>query len=104
MGVTNAVGGVSNPPESLRSIALFVLTSIWPALYDFITLQHFNISSRFFSCAVAYLLIMAYIVLRVLNEIRPMWYYVLAATLFVLSQLAWFLLSRVICKVRESLL
>ncbi|KJA28319.1 hypothetical protein HYPSUDRAFT_33659 [Hypholoma sublateritium FD-334 SS-4] len=85
LGVTNAVGGISNPPESLRSIALFVLTSIWPAF-----------------CAVAYLLIMAYIVLRVLNETRPMWYYILAATLFVLSQLAWFLLSRVICKGSNS--
>ena len=42
---------------------------------------------------------MSYIVLQVLNETRPLWYYVLAATLFVLSQLAWFLLSRVICKV-----
>jgi hypothetical protein len=28
-----------------------------------------------------------------------MWYYILAAVLFVLSQLAWFLLSRVICQV-----
>ncbi|KAG5352780.1 hypothetical protein C0989_000442 [Termitomyces sp. Mn162] len=40
---------------------------------------------------------MAYIVLRVLREYRPMAYYALAAFLFVLSQLAWFLLGRVLC-------
>lgn len=81
LGVTDVIGGVSNPPERLGSIALFVITSIWPGV-----------------CAIAYLAIMSYIVIRVLNETRPMWYYILAATLFVLSQLAWFLLSRVICK------
>ncbi|RPD67670.1 hypothetical protein L226DRAFT_474558 [Lentinus tigrinus ALCF2SS1-7] len=36
-----------------------------------------------------------------LNELRPMWYYVLAAVLFVLSQLDYFLLSKVICRVRR---
>ena len=56
---------------------------------------------QFHSCAIAYLCIMSYIVIKILNETRPMWYYVLAASLFVLSQLAWFLLSRVICKVRR---
>jgi len=85
LGVTTTIGGVSSPPEALRSIALFVLTSIWPAV-----------------CAIAYLVIMAYIVLHVLNETRPMWYYVLSACLFVLSQLAWFLLGRVICKGSNS--
>ncbi|KAF9528102.1 chitin synthase III catalytic subunit [Crepidotus variabilis] len=80
LGVTTVIGGVSNPPEALRSIALFVITSIWPA-----------------ACAVLYFGIMTYIVLRVLNETRPMWYYILSACLFVLSQLAWFLLGRVIC-------
>ncbi|KAF9478912.1 hypothetical protein BDN70DRAFT_859249 [Pholiota conissans] len=85
LGVTTAIGGVSSPPEEIRSIPLFVLTSVWPAF-----------------CAVAYLLIMAYIVMRVLNETKPMWYYILAATLFVLAQLAWFLLSRVICKGSNS--
>ncbi|CAA7264959.1 unnamed protein product [Cyclocybe aegerita] len=81
LGITETIGGASNPPEALRSIALFILTSIWPGI-----------------CALAYLGLMSYIVLRVLNETRPMWYYILAAGLFVLSQLAWFLLSRVICR------
>ncbi|KDR85909.1 hypothetical protein GALMADRAFT_52946 [Galerina marginata CBS 339.88] len=85
LGVTDVIGGVSSPPESLRSIALFVLTSIWPGV-----------------CAILYLGIMSYIVLHVLNETRPMWYYILAACLFVLSQLAWFLLGRVICKGSNS--
>ena len=44
---------------------------------------------------------MMYIVLVILNEIRPMWFYVLSVILFVLSQLAYFLLSKVICKVRN---
>jgi hypothetical protein len=44
--------------------------------------------------------IMAYIVVIGLNEIRPMWYYILALSLFVLSQLDYFLLSKFICKVR----
>lgn len=42
---------------------------------------------------------MTYIVLAVLNEVRPMWFYILSAALFVLSQLDYFLLSKVICKV-----
>ena len=46
---------------------------------------------------------MVYIVVRVLNETKPMWYYILAACLFILSQLSWFLLGRVICKVEKSL-
>lgn len=73
--------GPSNPPEALASIPLFVLTSIWPGV-----------------AAVIYLGLMLYIVIGVLNEIRPVWYYVISAILFVLSQLAYFLLSKVICQ------
>ena len=51
------------------------------------------------SCAFAYLAIMAFVVLRILNETKPMWYYSLAAALFIISQLAWFLLGRVLCNV-----
>ncbi|KAA1477449.1 hypothetical protein DENSPDRAFT_861540 [Dentipellis sp. KUC8613] len=77
--VTSAFGP-SAPPEALHSIPLFVLTSIWPA-----------------AAALLYLALMAYIVLGMLRELRPMLFYVLAAILFVLAQLAWFLLGRVIC-------
>lgn len=42
---------------------------------------------------------MVYIVLGMLNEVRPVWYYILAAILFVLSQLDYFLLNKVICNV-----
>ncbi|KAG2359589.1 chitin synthase III catalytic subunit [Suillus spraguei] len=73
--------GTSNPPQSINSIPLFVLTSIWPAV-----------------AALFYFGIMLYIVLGILNEIRPVWYYVIAAILFVLSQLDYFLLSKVICR------
>ena len=42
---------------------------------------------------------MLYVILGVLQEVKPVWYYILAAVLFVLSQLDFFLLSRIICKV-----
>ncbi|KAH7870170.1 chitin synthase III catalytic subunit-domain-containing protein [Lentinula edodes] len=86
LGITTALGP-SNDPRELRSIPLFVLTSIWPAV-----------------AAILYFGIMTYIVLAVLNETRPMWYYILSAGLFVLSQLAWFLLGKVICEVSNILL
>ncbi|KAJ6457438.1 chitin synthase III catalytic subunit [Mycena vitilis] len=79
------VFGPSSPPESLHSIPVFVLTSIWPA-----------------ATVVIYFALMTYIVLAVLNEVRPMWFYILSAALFVLSQLDYFLLSRVICKGSSS--
>jgi hypothetical protein len=45
---------------------------------------------------------MTYIVLAILNNFRPMWYYVISAVLFVLSQLDYFLLSKVIiCRASE---
>lgn len=47
---------------------------------------------------------MLYVVLGMLNEVRPVWYFVLAMVLFVLSQLDYFLLNKVICKVRRLLL
>lgn len=81
LGVTQTLGGPSHPVESIRSIPLFVLTSIWPA-----------------AATLLYLVIMTYIVLQILQETRPMFFYLLAAALFVLSQLDYFLLSRVICK------
>ncbi|KAF5341052.1 hypothetical protein D9611_006152 [Ephemerocybe angulata] len=31
LGVTELIGGVSSPPEDLKNIPLFVLTSVWPA-------------------------------------------------------------------------
>lgn len=47
---------------------------------------------------------MLYIVVGVLNEVKPVWYYVISAILFVLSQLDYFLLSKVICRVRHPAL
>jgi len=80
LGFTSTLGGLSNPPESLHSIALFVFTSIWPG-----------------AATIIYFLIMTYIVLAILNEVRPMWYYILSFALFVLSQLDFFLLNKIIC-------
>ncbi|CCM00455.1 uncharacterized protein FIBRA_02488 [Fibroporia radiculosa] len=75
------VFGPSNPPQNLHSVPVFVLTSIWPG-----------------AAAIIYFLLMIYVVLGILNEFRPIWYYVLAMILFVLSQLDYFLLNKVICE------
>jgi len=75
----------SKPPQALQSIPLFVLTTVWPAAAAFL-----------------YFILMAYIVLGVLRERRPMSYYMLAGILFILSQLAYFLLSKVICRKSNS--
>ncbi|KAG5651577.1 hypothetical protein H0H81_008160 [Sphagnurus paluster] len=83
LGVTDAIGAPAIPVQSLRNIPLFVVLSIWPLI-----------------AVVAYVGIMAHIVLNVLNERRPMLFYALAGMLFLLSQLAWFLLGRVLCTVR----
>jgi hypothetical protein len=80
LGFTKTLG-TSTPPESLHSIPLFVLTSIWPLV-----------------ATIIYFVLMSYIVLAILNEVRPMWYYTLSATLFVLSQLDYFLLNKIICR------
>jgi len=69
-----------NPKDSLHSVALFILTSIWPG-----------------AAALLYFILMTWVVVVVLREMRPLIYYALAGLLFILSQLAYFLLSRPIC-------
>jgi len=82
--ITKALGP-SNPPQSLHSIPLFVLTSVWPAAATFL-----------------YFILIAYVVLGILRERRPMGYFFIAGILFVLSQLAFFLLSKILCKHSKS--
>lgn len=81
-----SVFGPSNPLQDLNSVSLFVLTTIWPG-----------------AAALIYFGLMMYIVLGVLNEVKPTGFYILAAVLFVLSQLDYFLLNRVICNVRVKI-
>ncbi|THU87545.1 hypothetical protein K435DRAFT_341398 [Dendrothele bispora CBS 962.96] len=69
-----------NSIRDLKSIPLFVLTSIWPLV-----------------AALLYFGLITYIVLRILNERKPFFLFLLSAILFVLGQLAWFLLGRVVC-------
>jgi len=69
-----------NPKQSLHSTPLFILTSIWPGI-----------------AALLYFILMVWIVTRILHEMRPLVYYVLAGILFIFAQLAYFLLSRPIC-------
>ena len=80
LGVTSVIGDPANPADALRSYSLFVLLIIWPL---------FTI--------VVYFGLMTYIVLRVLNEKRPMVYYSLSLFLFVVAQIIWFLVGKVIC-------
>jgi len=47
---------------------------------------------------VIYFLLEAYLVLRVLSEVRPMLYLILAAVLFALGQIFQYVISRFICK------
>jgi Chitin synthase export chaperone len=89
-----------NPKDSLRSTALFILTSIWPAacvplFLPFRVIK--SLTSPHYSATLLYFILMAWIVGSVLRERRPLVYYVLAAILFIFSQLAYFLLSRPIC-------
>ncbi|VDC05846.1 unnamed protein product [Peniophora sp. CBMAI 1063] len=70
----------SSEPASLHSIGVFILTSIWPG-----------------AAALLYFILMMWVVVGMLREYRPMLFYFLAAVLFVLSQLDFFLLNRVIC-------
>jgi len=73
--------GPSVPPEALNSIPLFIFTNIWPGV-----------------AALLYFITMLFVVVKLLRELRPVWNYIIAATLFVLSQLDFYLLSEVICK------
>ncbi|KZT07854.1 uncharacterized protein LAESUDRAFT_650022 [Laetiporus sulphureus 93-53] len=80
-----SVFGPSDPLQREHSVPLFVFTSIWPG-----------------AAAIIYFLTMLYVVLGILNELRPLWYYILAMILFILSQLDYFLLNQVICKGTSS--
>lgn len=74
-----------NPKNSLHSIALFVFTSIWPG-----------------AAALLYFILMGWVVIAVLREMRPLIYYALAGLLFILAQLAYFLLSRPLCSASKA--
>jgi hypothetical protein len=95
----NLVFGPSDPPEALNSVPLFVLTSIWPAVYVYLTLLLSLMLRIKNSAAFLYFGMMVYVVLSMLREKRPFFLYILAAVLFVLSQVFFFPASRTICKV-----
>ncbi|KZP04524.1 hypothetical protein FIBSPDRAFT_843882 [Athelia psychrophila] len=76
------VFGPSSPLNELTSIPVFVLT------------RYGMLRAATPIC----LVLIAYIGLGVLNEVRPMWFYVPSGVLFALSQLDYFLLNKLICK------
>ena len=91
-----------NPKNSLHSVTLFVLTSVWPGAYVFFlpcpSMRHCRyLTSTSPSAALLYYILMTWVVVVVLREMRPLVYYALAGFLFILAQLAYFLLSRPIC-------
>ena len=89
-----------SPEQSLHSTALFVLTSIWPGTCVSLTLPRVPRmvpDATLRSAALFYFILMVWIVARILHEMRPLVYYVLAGILFIFAQLAYFLLSRTIC-------
>ncbi|EJT98437.1 hypothetical protein DACRYDRAFT_24500 [Dacryopinax primogenitus] len=73
----------NNPTDlaNLENITLFVFLDIWPPAAAFI-----------------FFVVMACIVMCILREVKPVLMYLLTAVLFVLSQLAYFLLNRIICE------
>ncbi|KAH7092854.1 chitin synthase III catalytic subunit [Auriculariales sp. MPI-PUGE-AT-0066] len=72
---------VANPPQDMNNIALFILTSVWPGV-----------------AAIAYFVVMLYVVFVMLQEIKPMLWFIASFVVFALSQLDVFLLSKTICK------
>jgi hypothetical protein len=88
-----------NPKQSLHSVLLFILTTIWPGMCVLLSLPLVPRMTPDVtrSAALLYFILMVWIVARVLREMRPLVYYILAAILFILAQLAYFLLSRPIC-------
>jgi len=75
----------SHPPQELRGVAMFILTSIWPA-----------------ATVLVYFAIMSYVIVHTLKEVKPLLWYGLSFGLFVLSQLAFFLLSGVLCRASNA--
>ena len=89
-----------NPKQSLHSTPLFVLTSMWPGTCVSLTFHVYHewrLTVALRSAALIYFVLMVWIVARILHEMRPLVYYVLAGILFIFAQLAYFLLSRTIC-------
>jgi hypothetical protein len=96
--ITNAFEP-SDPKQSLHSVSLFVLTTIWPGMCVLFSLPRVPCMMRDVTSSAAffYFILMVWIVARVLHERRPLVYYSLAAILFIVAQLVYFLLSRTIC-------
>ncbi|KAJ3716577.1 chitin synthase III catalytic subunit [Lentinula raphanica] len=84
LGITQTLGPSSNPRE-LQSVPLFVMTSLWPII-----------------ATIIYFVVMLYVILGMLKELRPTLYYILAGVVFIFSQLVWFLLGKVICDSSRS--
>jgi hypothetical protein len=71
----------SHEPENYRNIALYVLYQLAPLVF-----------------LVAFFVLEAILVLRILGEVKPMLYLVAAAVLFALGQIFNYVVSRYICE------
>lgn len=90
--------GFSRGPPSTHSLGLFIFLNVWPVLCV-LRLPSIFFLIRLFSAAIIFFILMTYVVLRVLRISRPMYWYTYVAFLFVLSQLVWILLGKVLCEV-----
>jgi len=70
-----------NPPQALKNVPLFVLTTVWPG-----------------AAILIYTGIMVFVVLRILRERRPILYFLVAFALFAIAQVMYFEVSKYICK------
>jgi len=73
--------GPSNPPQALKNIPLFVLTTVWPG-----------------AAILAYFLIMMFVILRILRERKPLLLFLGAFVAFAAAQVIYFEVSKYICK------
>jgi len=73
------------PPQALNSIPLFVLTTLWPAI-----------------AALLYFAIMLYVTKVVFNETRPTRHYIISVSLFLVSQIVYYLASSLLCTASKA--
>ncbi|KAG8826511.1 hypothetical protein FRC19_008763 [Serendipita sp. 401] len=76
---------ISNPPADLKNIALFVLTSVWPG-----------------AAIIFYYVLMAYVIIVVLRERKPLIYLSLAFLSITGSQVVYMLANKPLCKVSDA--
>lgn len=76
----------SAPPRDLKNIALFILLQIWPAV-----------------AALIFFGIMTYVVVAVLREMKPLFFYCGSLAAFIAAQVVFFLANKPLCEASSSM-